>query len=234
MTYFIGFFAALFVAVFIILELRKQWLHAIFLKAAASFMFIYVALVATIERTMTGVTFPEDTDIKISMLFVGGLVAGLIGDLLLALRPLRPAVENRTIIGAGIAIFSIGHIFYLGGLWLFGGFRWEAIPFTFVVTALVYGMSRLMKFQMGRLAVPTFFYSFLIFWMVGQAIFTRIQAGNLTFLNFAVAGAMLFGISDLILAPIYYKGVTRPSMIAANLITYYAAQILLAISLLYL
>lgn len=234
MTYFIGVFAVLFVFIFVMLELRKQWLHAILMKGATSFMFVYLALVATMERTMNEVTFPDDAAMKISLLFVGGLVAGLLGDIILALRPLRPAAENKTIIGGGIASFSIGHIFYLGGLLLYGGFQWEALPFALVVTALVYGMSRLMKFQMGRLTVPTFFYSFLIFWMVGQAIFVRIEAGNLVFLNLAVAGAMLFGVSDLILAPIYYKGVTRPALIGANLVTYYAAQILLAGSLLFL
>lgn len=234
MTFLIGFVAILFVFLFIVLELKKQWLYAIFVKGAASFLFVFTALVAIAERTMSEVTFPDDAAMKISLLFVGGLVAGLLGDVALALRPLRPTGENKTIIASGIACFSIGHVFYLAALLLFGGFQWEALPFALVVTALVYGMSRLMKFQMGWLTAPTFFYSFLIFWMVGQAIFVRIDAGVMTFLNLAVAGAMLFGISDLILAPIYYKGVTRPALIGANLVTYYAAQILLAISLLFL
>lgn len=234
MTFLIGFVAVLFVALFVVLELKKQWLYAMFIKGAASFLFVFTALVAIAERTMTGVLFPEDPDIKVSLLFVGGLVAGLLGDVALALRPLRPATENKTIIASGIACFSVGHVFYLAALLLVGGFQWEALPFAVVVTGLVYGMSRLMKFQMGWLTAPTFFYSFLIFWMVGQAIFVRMETGNMVFLNLAVAGAMLFGVSDLILAPIYFKGMTRPFMIAANLLTYYAAQILLALSLLFL
>lgn len=234
MTFLIGFVAILFIALFIVLELKKQWLYAIFVKGAASFLFVFTAFVAVAERSMQGVLFPEDLDIKISLLFFGGLVAGLLGDVALALRPLRPASENKTIIASGIACFSVGHVFYLAALLLYGGFQWEALPFAVIVTALVYGMSRLMKFEMGWLKLPTFFYSFLIFWMVGQAVFLRIEAGNLLFLNLSVAGAMLFGISDLILAPIYYKGATRPFMIASNLVTYYAAQLLLALALLFL
>jgi uncharacterized membrane protein YhhN len=69
--------------------------------------------------------------------------------------------------------------------------------------------------------------------MVGQAIDMGIQKDFNTFSVLLVSGAVLFAISDLILAPIYYKSDNRKWMIALNLATYYAAQLLIALSIYY-
>jgi uncharacterized membrane protein YhhN len=226
--------AVLLVIGFIGLELKRKWLLAIFAKGIASFGFLLVALIAIADRMIGGITMITRLDIRISILFVAGLIAGLLGDLTLALRPLRPENENRTIIFSGIVCFSIGHLFYLAALVLVGGFELIAIPFAIGVTGLVYLMSKVMKFAMGRLTIPTFVYSFLIFLMVGQAIFMAPTFASPEFQTIVAIGAVLFGISDLILAPIYFKGEKSPLFIASNLATYYAAQLLLAISLLFL
>jgi uncharacterized membrane protein YhhN len=193
-----------------------------------------VALFAIADRMIGGITMITRLDIQISLLFVAGLIAGLLGDITLALRPLRPEQENRTIIFSGIVCFSIGHLFYLAALLRYADFQILAIPFAVGITGLVFLMSKLMKFAMGRLTIPTFVYSFLIFLMIGQAVFMPPAGASTTFSSIVVAGAVLFGISDLILAPIYFKGEKSPLFIGANLATYYAAQLLLAISLLFL
>jgi hypothetical protein len=70
--------------------------------------------------------------------------------------------------------------------------------------------------------------------MVVQAIVAGNIDGFSSFSILFIIGAILFAISDLILAPIYYKNDRRNIMIILNLVTYYAAQIMIASSIYFL
>jgi hypothetical protein len=70
--------------------------------------------------------------------------------------------------------------------------------------------------------------------MVGQSLFLAIDSQFSLFSVVLMSGALLFGISDLLLAPIYFKGEKRVSFVIANLATYYLAQLLIAISILFI
>ncbi|MCF7932297.1 MAG: lysoplasmalogenase [Acholeplasmataceae bacterium] len=228
--------ACLFVALFILVEIQEKPLLALFLKGLASFGFLMVfafglndAIVNVFDDPVWFGYFQNDR-LLVAMLFALGLVCGLLGDLYLGLRPLRPAGENERIIMSGITAFSLGHIFYYVALVMIGGFTVWAILFSVIVTILFYVGSDAMDFKMGKVKLPSLFYSGLIFLMVGQAIFNTVGLGLSTYTSIVLAGALLFAISDLILAPIYFKGETRKGFVIANLSTYYAAQILIALS----
>ncbi|MDO9629080.1 MAG: lysoplasmalogenase family protein [Acholeplasmataceae bacterium] len=222
MTIILGI-AIFFVVLYIGVELFSKPLFAFFAKAIASIGFIIVGLYSAIN-VMYGFVF----------IVVIGLLFGMIGDLILALRPLRPKEENETIINAGIFAFSFGHFVYLLFLTSIHQLTLFAILFSIGITILVITMSYLMKFQMGKTRIPSYIYSLLIFLMIGQTIsLASIHDGSLG-LVMLMLGAILFGISDLVLAPIYYKAMNQKYMIAINLITYYAAQILIAYSLYFL
>ena len=225
MIFYILSAAVLLVFLYILIEIKGNPIQAFFMKALASFGFIMVFVNASFERDLLK---------PFIFLFLLGLVSGLLGDLFLALRPLRPKDENEMLINRGILAFSIGHIFYFFGLLMISDFHYMAIVVSVAVTSLVIIMSYVLKFDMKNNQIPSYIYSFLIFLMVGQAIGLSMVEGFSGGPLIIMIGAILFGLSDLILAPIYFKGVEDKKMIVLNLTTYYSAQLLIAISILYL
>jgi len=215
--------AIFFASIYIGVELFYKPLFAFFFKAFASMSFVVLAAVSldTIHTTPI-------------FLVLVGLLFGMVGDLILALRPLRPKKEDHSIILAGIISFSLGHIFYILFLLEVSDFSYLSILFSLGMTFIVIIVSYVMKFQMGKTRIASYIYSLLIFFMMGQAIIYYLQQGERSGVMLLLIGAFLFGISDLILAPIYYKAMNSKFMIGLNLITYYAAQIMIAYSLLFL
>lgn len=216
--------SVLLVITYIVIEHQHKPLLALMTKGFASLGFMGVFAASIFGRLQ----FIDRTLVPLVLM---GLVAGLMGDLYLALRPLRPKTENETIILGGILCFSTGHLFYLTALISLSGFHWIAIPISIVMTTAVITGSKLMKFQMGIAKIPTYIYSLLIFLMIGQALGHGLVTSFGVFEILILTGAILFGVSDLILAPIYYQGKDTKLMITLNLVTYYAAQILIALSI---
>lgn len=225
MIFYILGAAILLVLLYIVIEIKGSALNAFFMKALASFGFIMVFVNASFERDLLK---------PFIFLFLLGLVSGLLGDLFLALRPLRPKEENEMLINRGILAFSIGHVFYFFGLLMISDFHNMAIVVSVSVTILVIVMSYVLKFDMKKNRISSYIYSFLIFLMVGQTIGLSSVEGFSGGPLILMIGAILFGISDLILAPIYFKGANDKKMVILNLMTYYGAQLLIALSILYL
>lgn len=239
MMFYIVLLAVVLVTLFISLEIRNRPLEAMFLKALASFGFIMVFAYAFYQYFNASYEsiWPVSSDtvgIKIAVLFLLGLVAGLIGDLILALRPLQKKEVESVIIIAGIVAFSIGHIFYYSGLVIMHEFSVLPILFSLAITLFIHIMSKRLGFKMGAAKIPALIYSFLIFLMVGQALVNGIFIGFDTYVAVLSTGAILFAVSDLILAPIYFRNDSRKGMVVLNLSTYYAAQLLIALSIYFL
>lgn len=227
MIYAVIGLAILLVIHFIVMELKFSPLKAFMSKGLASFGFIMIFGVSLIEKGILIL-------IPFAVLILLGLVSGLLGDLYLALRTLRPKDENFKIINSGILCFSIGHLFYLGALLILSPVSYFAFLISFIMTAVVIVGSRVLKFEMNISRYPSYFYSILIFFMIGQSLGYAIMQSFSIHSVLLFIGAILFGISDLILAPIYFKNDNRKIMIAFNLSTYYLAQILIALSVYYL
>ena len=138
------------------------------------------------------------------------------------------------IINRGIIAFSIGHVFYFSALVILGEFRILSVIVSIAMTVIIVIGSDVMKFEMGKNRIPAYLYSALIFLMVGQALSLVMSHGFKDAYGLIFVGALLFGLSDLILAPIYFKNMATKPMIALNLLTYYAAQLLIALSVFYL
>ena len=133
-----------------------------------------------------------------------------------------------------MVIFLIGHIFYILGLSAFIGFNYLALIIGLVMTAVVYIGSKIMDIHFGQLRILTYIYTFVIFTMVSLSI---MQAFGLSFDLYSISfmiGAILFGISDLLLAPIYFKGERKNLFIVGNLATYYLGQLGIALAFLFL
>ena len=217
-------FAVLMAITYIYVELKRSPLRAFMSKALASLSFVMLGVFAASDHL----------NMSIAPYVIIGLVLGLIGDLVLALRPLRNSSEDKTLIVYGICFFGLGHIFYLLGLSELGAISMISILIGLLMMILIIFMSYILKFEMGKAKIPSYLYAFLIFMMIGQSIIFMMNGQTETFYILFTLGAILFGLSDLILAPIYYKQNKTKIMIALNLITYYGAQILIAYSLFYL
>jgi uncharacterized membrane protein YhhN len=215
--------AILLVVIYIGVELFSKPLFAIYAKAFASMGFIVLGLVSF-----------QSSPFEPMIYVIIGLLFGMIGDIVLALRPLRPKEEDETIILGGIFTFSMGHLFYLFFLLSLSNFHFASLLISIVITALVIAASYLMKFNMGKTRIPSYIYSAMIFLMIGQAAIFAISDPTNPGVIILLVGAILFGVSDLILAPIYYKSMNTKLMVSLNLTTYYAAQILIAYSLFFL
>jgi len=225
------------IALYITVEVKGKPLFAFFFKGLASFSFLMVFAVAfgmKLGFLDEGLIDYQNLRMPVPVLILMGLIAGLLGDLYLALRPLQDPKKNETIIISGIVCFSTGHLFYFSALMFLGPLSYLAIVLAFMMTLIIYLMSKKLGYQMGKAFVPTFIYSGLIFLMVGQALGYAIGNQFSPFSMLFLAGAILFAISDLILAPIYYAGNQKKIMVILNLSTYYLAQLLIAASIFFI
>ena len=215
--------AVIMAVIYITVELTQKPLISLYVKALASLSFI---ILGTYSLLVNANDIPE---------FMGwillGLASGMIGDIVLALRPLRPIEEDKLIIVFGIISFSIGHLFYLTALLMMSTFSWVSLIVGLIAFLIVIVMSYVMKFDMKIARIPSYVYAFLIFFMVGQSVMAGVQLNFQTSSILFLIGAILFGVSDLILAPIYYANKSSKLMITLNLLTYYGAQILIALSI---
>lgn len=215
--------AVIMMVIYILVELTQKPLYALFIKALASLSFILLGV--------TRLLFVQSAYPELLGWVLLGLASGLIGDIVLALRPLRPQEEDKIIIVLGIISFALGHLFYLVGLSTIQPIAWISYVIGVIAMVIVVIMSKIMKFEMGIARIPSYLYAFMIFLMIGQGIiFMTSSPQEVSYLIFMI-GAILFGISDLILAPIYYTPQTSKMMVVMNLVTYYSAQILIALSL---
>jgi len=226
MVYMLIFIASILIGLYIYVELLGKPVLAFASKGLASFGFIVLFVFSVLDSDAY----------RVGPLIVGlfglGLVAGLMGDLYLALRPMRPVSENHQIILFGTLCFAMGHGFYYSALLIYGSFTLWALFFSAVITIVTFLGSKFLKLDWGPSKYPSLIYSFLVFLVAGQALFNAIEIGFNPFSTIVLIGALLFGISDLILAQIYFgKSAHDKKMIILNLSTYYGAQILLAFSL---
>ena len=149
-------------------------------------------------------------------MIITGLVFSLAGDVFLML----PA--DRFV--AGLVAFLIAHLFYIAAfaseisvlIW------WPLVP------AVIYGIViyTVLAPSLGKLKLPVLIYVvgiLIMVWLAWERWIQTDQSGALL----ASVGAVLFVISDTILALNRFRGTFKPAR-ALNLTTYFAAQWLIA------
>ncbi|MFQ5437138.1 MAG: lysoplasmalogenase [Anaerolineae bacterium] len=151
-------------------------------------------------------------------LIVAGLIFCLGGDIFLML-------PERFFL-AGLSSFLVGHWFYIGA---FGTRTPFSIPW-WVVLLVLYGlfMYRLIQPNLGKMRGAVAFYIFIILVMAVSAL-TRWQALGANSAQLAAVGAILFVISDSVLALDRFRQKFKIARVIV-LSTYWAAQWLIAMS----
>lgn len=213
---------------------KRGGVRALLLKAFTSVMFVACGAVGAVEAAGSGSS-------HFALMVLMGLVFGLMGDIWLDLKWVYQQ-DNDTYTFAGFGSFIIGHLMFITAVISNyannSSFIYIAVPALISLVAAI-GMLLLekpMKMNYGRFKPITVFYTFIVSFMAflcgGLALMNNFEIASL---NMMFAGGIFFAISDLILSGTYFgQGKRRPIDIITNHGTYYAAQFLIASSLIFL
>ena len=235
--------------VFAILRDKKSSVSAICVKTVVSLMFIATAVAALIENEGRAfVLLP-------ALLMICGLVLGMVGDITLDFKiylkglPYKDAEKDSDkMTYIGMAAFGVGHILYITATALRAGagldILWSAL-IGIGVTAAIFSLSIfIMKMRFGKFLISSISYCVLLTWFVAYSAW-QLATLNTVANTLLLVGSIMFIVSDLILSMTYFskeedykrKGMMNPEskfMIVANHATYYIAQFLIAIALLFI
>ncbi len=223
----LGFLA---LSLFLFEKIRRYSAKEVIIKSIVSTLFIALAVYCDFRSEHH--TF--------GTYVIVALVFGLLGDIWLDLKFAFPEQE-KTFTYAGFFAFGIGHMLYISGMLVcFHGENWWwnfliALGIGLVGALGTLFAERPLKLHYGKYKWIVGLYSFILFTMVGTALMTTIsQHFQFAAFNMLLAGGALFAISDLILSGTYFGiGKTRAVDIITNTVTYYAAQYIIAFSLLF-
>lgn len=156
-----------------------------------------------------------------------GLILGAAGDVLLQFMDCRPK-DREPFFRAGLGAFLIGHVFYIVAFALLGRVTGWAVLLAAVLFAALFLLQFPARMDLKGQKIPVYAYAAVISVMTAFAVlsFGAGARGALVGL-----GGILFLVSDAILALIFFSPIREKSLPTWNLITYYAAQILLALSI---
>lgn len=152
-------------------------------------------------------------------------------------------IEGELYFIVGLITFALGHIFYLIAFFNKSSFRWYNLLLTLlVIPTAVFGipLSGAFEFNPSFLFFAVIAYGVIMTFMVGKSLSFVEFKGHPRFVQMTIIGAILFGISDIILLFIlFFKPVSSlaqfdPFLLMlrmVGLVTYYVGQGLIALSL---
>lgn len=217
-------------------DMRAKGIATAMVKGGASLGFIGIAVTAIFMGGITG----AGIHVRSAIFIVAGLVMGLIGDIVLDLKVVYsddPAQEN-VYLTSGMVSFGIGHVFYFIAILLYftsSVVSWAIVGICIAVAAvcafaMVFGGTKLMKFNFGKFTVHSICYAFLLLFMgaIGIAVWVKGKGANPHVPLFSI-GMILFLLSDVVLTQMYFGGKPKDKFLCiVNHTLYYAAQILIA------
>ena len=200
--------------------LNKRYRSAFWLKGIAGMSFIACALSLTMVQ-------PQ---MEYARWIVFGLVLGLIGDQLLALRHIHHE-RHDVFFAAGMIAFAAGHAMYLTAMWQLDSGAW-----LFAMVLLAFGFAAAAWYVLnsqidaGKLFIPGMIYLMLVVSVaaMGAALLLRGQGVRALLM---LLGGTAFAVSDCTLTVRSFgpkRTVLQTRIIHA---TYYTAQLLIAWSI---
>ena len=170
-----------------------------------------------------------------------GLLFGLLGDIWLDLKFCYDK-DNDFYTKMGFLCFAVGHFFFCAavvtGVSVFKPICILPAAGVAIVAALVvYFGEKVMKLHYGAYKIISTLYGAVLFFMAAFAFFAALFAGFAANKHLVVLaiGGVLFVLSDLILSGTYFgEGKNRPVDVVTNHVFYYAAQFVIAASVLFL
>ena len=225
--------AAAVTALYLILPRIKKGVNGTLLKTASSFCFVMLGTVSFVSFVNSGEFAPDGSITGLSAgIVLIGLVLGLIGDVLL---DVAHKIGDDVLIG-GMSAFALQHVAIMAASSVGNhGFRPLLLVISLAVGfAAAFADVSLNKksgnFDFRGLEMPSVVYATLLASAFVYYLLLAIAEDPLFFT--AAAAMALFLVSDVILSFLYFKkGLkNRRALGAVNLATYYAAQIVFALS----
>ena len=208
---------------FIRTEYAGKMAKATLWKGIASSFFVLLGLVCFLKvRTLTG-----------QLIFIG-LILGLIGDVFLNLRNQFEGAKARAVFAVGILAFLSGHFLYIAVLIR----QTTSILLPAAILAAAVSAAAIPPL-MKRITAPSkglrifgYVYLVIVIAMFSCAASLLFKLGtHVNTVLFAIGG-LLFMVSDFIMIYYSFGKKVRP-LRAINLITYYIAQLLIALTILF-
>lgn len=223
MLYVILSFGILSLCAFLYQRTKSAGAVSLILKTTTSLLFIAAAI------TGVYIKMPGGVALQYSLLFVCGLLLGLIGDIFLDLKIMYPGHAD-TYTFSGMAAFALGHIFYIYASIMYFGFDLWSLAVSAAVILLILLSIKLFKLKIGKFWPPVIIYTILLSFFASNALFNMVNNWNIAN-TFVFFGALFFLLSDLILSMTYFGGKNGKGYIIINHILYYMAQYALALSI---
>lgn len=231
LNYFLRMVVAAFF-LYIITRLKKNDINGTFIKTMTSLIFIIVGLISTYFGG----------NLLFGVIVMMGLIFGLIGDIFLDIKSPYGEDSEKYLLG-GMISFASGHIMYLAATFLsiynIGGNIISVIVIPAVLallfTLFIFKGAPLLNIQFGKFTIPCFAYSLLLSFWAFVTGSNMIKTEFSLFWSLLFAGAALFLISDMVLVFLLFgkhKSYPSRNISSLNLVTYYLAQILIALSIL--
>lgn len=165
----------------------------------------------------------KTVNLKFCILLLVGLFFAMLGDIVL----------NIHFIGGAI-LFAVGHVFYFISYCFLAKIHWKDFVYGFAIflpSVLFITLAPIFDFGGVLMEIVCVVYALIISLMVGKAISNFVQKKSLLCLLILI-GSVLFFISDLMLLLNVFGSLPRVVDIMC-LVTYYPAQIMLALSILF-
>lgn len=196
-----------------------EYRRAFWLKGLAGLCFVAVGLLAA----------SRCGDARRAWLVPGGLILGLLGDELLALRFVWPERHDKMFLLGALA-FSLGHVLYLLALLPGGAVPQAAWPVFALGLLASFFYARHMRVDFGRFLLPGVVYIALVVFLAAVSCGAAASSLGIGALLFALGG-LCFAVSDNLLCARSFGDAERDAVNRALHISYYAAQLLIAWSL---
>lgn len=226
--YYLALAAGVIVATgFLFSRAKGASVKNLFFKMASSLCFLLTAVCAVIAK-------PEVAAYGV-LLIIGGAL-GLCGDTTLDLKYIYPKDSNEYL-RSGFIFFAIGHIFYNAAIIWYSNLKWWWVLICIagaVIAAVLNALSgKMLKLDFGKYRNIVILYSSILAATAVISILAAFVTGSTAMVIFAV-GAVLFLLSDVVLSFTYFgKGWDKPVHIFVNHLLYYAAQFLIASTIIF-
>jgi len=223
----VGFYVVLAIAVILSMTFVFSWskdrpLFSFWLKGLATVSVIALGIWAVLSTDICNAS---------QTLFIIGLALCMLGDLTLALLELLDENKKEQVITLGMIAFGMAQVVFVIGMSLIAGFMPFAILGGLGFAVVVYLSRKVMGLDFGKCLVPGLLYSAALATSLFSAITYMVTSGFSTAGIILTVGFGLFMISDLILSQIYFAKGEHKALYIPNLFTYYAAIILIAVSM---
>lgn len=228
-----------FMLMFLVKYNKKRSVMGVFNKMTVSLFFIMTAFFGLLHVMATTA---ELSVLKYGLCLIIGLFFGTLGDIYLDQKWVY-ADDSEKYLYAGFAVFGIGHFFYIGAMIMKAGLTVThmliAAGLAVVIAVINLIMEKITALNFGKFRPVVTLYSFVVGLTMTTALASLVvtylslgMSAVLPWLIFTVAGA-LFLVSDIILSSQYFGTKNTPVNFVLNHVTYFVAQYLIALTIIF-